>query len=119
MVDEQPFEIEIKNQAEMIVANIGLEPSKTIITLTGTDVMEISVNGFAQFQVEIDDEYVTIYSMIQEFYKDNLLTLKNHKMSREFPILRLGENILSLGQETLLKLKFIQWIDDFRLVFIV
>lgn len=95
LVDEQPVTIEITNETELFVINQGLENSKPVITLTGSGIIEISINDHAQFQVNIDDEYLTIDSEKEECYKDNLQTLKNRNMTGTFPALEPGENIIT------------------------
>ncbi|MGN1044321.1 MAG: distal tail protein Dit [Acutalibacteraceae bacterium] len=96
LVDEKPVETEINDEIKEIkVMNVGFEESKPIITLTGKDTVEISVNGYAQFQVNIDDGYITVNSKLQECYKDNTYNLKNHNMGGEFPVLQPGENTVT------------------------
>lgn len=92
---------------EIKVTNVGLEPSKAIIKLTGEEIIEISINGFAQFQADIgDDRYITVDSMLEECYKDNVNTLKNRNMNGEFPILQPGENTITwTGTLTKIKVK--------------
>jgi len=107
LVDEPPAETEITDEIKGIkVVNIGFEESKPIMTLTGKDTVEISVNGHAQFQIDIDYGYVTVNSRLQECYKDDLYNLKNHKMGGEFPILQPGENtIVWTGNLTKIKVE--------------
>lgn len=95
LVNEEPIEEEITDQTKVIVTNLGLEVSKPIMTLTGSDIVEISVNGYAQFQVNIDSDYVTIDSISEECYKDSLNTLKNRNMGGDFPTLQSGENTIT------------------------
>ena len=95
-VDEKPIETEITDETKEIkVTNIGFEESKPIMTLFGKDTVEVSVNGHAQFQINIDEEYVTVNSKLQECYKDNMYNLKNHNMGGEFPVLQPGENVIT------------------------
>ncbi len=96
LVDEQPVEIDITEEVKEIkVTNAGLEESKPIITLTGKDTVQISVNDYAQFEVNIDDGYVTVDSKLEECYKDNTYNLKNHNMGGEFPVLQPSENTIT------------------------
>ena len=96
LVDEKPTETEITDETKEIkVTNIGFEESKPIMTLFGKDTVEVSVNGHAQFQINIDEEYVTVNSKLQECYKDNMYNLKNHNMGGEFPVLQPGENVIT------------------------
>lgn len=95
LVGEEPVTLEIEEETELLVTNQGLELSKPIITLYGEDIVEIAINGYAQFHVNIDDEYLTINSEIEECYKDSVLNLKNRKMIGVFPVLEPGENIIT------------------------
>ena len=98
LVDEPPVETEITDKIKEIkVVNVGFEESRPIITLTGKDTVEISANGHAQFQINIDDGYVTVNSRLEECYKDNTYNLKNHNMGSEFSVLQRAK-ILSLGK---------------------
>lgn len=93
--DEPKVDIEITDQTSMTVTNQGLETSKPIITLYGNDLVEISINGFSQFQVTIDEEYITIDSNLEDAYKDSPNNLKNRCMTGVFPTLNPGENIIT------------------------
>lgn len=96
LVDEKPTETEITDETkEITVTNIGFEESKPIMTLFGKDTVEVSVNGHAQFQINIDEEYVTVNSKLQECYKDNMYNLKNHNMGGDFPVLQPGKNVIT------------------------
>ena len=96
LVDEQPVECDVTEEIKEIkVINAGLEESKPIITLTGNETVEIAINGYAQFQVNIDDGYITVNSKLQECYKDNTYNLKNHNMGGEFPVLQPDENTIT------------------------
>jgi phage-related protein len=95
LLNEAAVGVVITEQTEISVTNVGLEQSKPIITLTGDGIVEISINGLAQFQINIDDSYVTVDSMLEEAYKDNTQTLKNRQMTGVFPVLQQGENIIT------------------------
>lgn len=95
LLNEPEIELEIDEGAELLIENVGLEIAKPIITLYGTGEIEIDVNGVAACEVEIDEEYLTIDSLLEECYKDNLKTLKNRSMTGEFPTLQPGENIIT------------------------
>jgi hypothetical protein len=58
--------------------------------LYGTDIVEISVNGLVQFQINIDNSCVTIDSLEEDAYKDNKSNLKNRQMTGKFPNLMIG-----------------------------
>jgi phage-related protein len=95
LVGEQPVSLEITEETSLTVTNTGLEPSKPIITLTGSEIVKISINGLAQFQINIDESYVTVDSTLEEAYKDNTQTLKNRQMIGVFPTLNPGENTIT------------------------
>ena len=107
LVDEKPVETDITEEIKEIkVINLGTEDSRPIFTLTGTGIIEISINGYTKFQVNIDDSYLTVDSKLEECYKDNLNTLKNRNMGGEFPILQPGENVITwTGNLTKLKIQ--------------
>lgn len=107
LVNEEAVEFDITPETtEVKVTNVGLEPSKAVITLTGEGIIEVSINDYAQFQVDIgEDGYITVDSMLEECYKDTTSTLKNRNMSGEFPILKPGENIITwTGAPTKIKI---------------
>jgi predicted phage tail component-like protein len=95
LVGEEPTELEIDTETELEITNQGLEPSKPIITLTGSGIIEISINSLAQFQVDIEDEYLTVNSEIEECYQNTPQVLKNRNMIGVFPMLQPGENIIT------------------------
>ena len=96
LVSESETEYEITEGTNQItVINKGLENSRPIITLTGSEIVEIKINSMSAFQVDIDDEYVTVDSMQDECYKDSVSNLKNRKMGGEFPTLNPGENVIT------------------------
>ncbi len=88
LLNEPPFVLDITNQTEMKVANKGLEVSKPIITLYGSGIVTIAIDGLDVFSINIDSEYVTIDSMEQEAHKG--LILKNRYMTGEFPTFKTG-----------------------------
>lgn len=92
LLNEAPFELNITNETELKVSNVGLEKSKPIITLYGEGEVQLSINGSDIFSINIDDEYVVINSIEEEAYKENVL--KNRNMLGEFPILEIGINII-------------------------
>jgi len=95
LADEEPVSHNIENETEISVVNKGLEPSKPIITLFGKGIVEIAINGYAQFQVDIDDSFLTINSEIEECYMNTLTTLKNRNMTGVFPFLQPGKNVIT------------------------
>ena len=93
LLNELAVDVTINNETEVVVNNVGLEIAKPIINLYGSGIVEISINDYAQFQIDIDDESVTIDCEEQEAYKGN--NLKNHLMIGEFPIFEVGENVIT------------------------
>lgn len=92
LLDETIVDEEITNQESIQVTNQGLEKSKPIITIYGTGIITLSINGYDVFTVDLgeDEEYVIVDSITEEAYKGAIL--KNRLMSGNFPILDIGEN---------------------------
>lgn len=90
LLGESATELDITTQTSLTVTNAGLEISKPIITLYGSGEVTLSINNVAIFEVNIDDSYLTVDSMLEECYKDTTNTLKNRKMTGEFPTLQPG-----------------------------
>jgi predicted phage tail component-like protein len=107
LVNEPVVDVTIEEQTEISVTNQGLETSKPIITLTGNGIVEISINGYAQFQYDFGgDTDVTIDSGLQDAYLGTPSNLKNRQMTGQFPILNPGDNIISwAGTLTEIKIK--------------
>jgi len=97
LVGEPSVEAEITTQTEIIVTNQGLENSRSIMTLEGTGIIEIAVNGLAVFQVDLDDgsQPITVNSEIEECYAGSPLVLMNRSMVGIFPLLVPGKNIIT------------------------
>ena len=79
----------------MIVENIGNHTAKPLITITGTGIVELSVNGSAVCKYEFPSEKDTVIldSELQDAYLGSVL--KNRKMTGEFPIFKKGDNVVS------------------------
>lgn len=92
LLDETIVDEEITNQESIQVTNQGLEKSKPIITIYGTGIITLSINGYDVFTVDLgeDEEYIVVDSLQEEAYKGAIL--KNRLMSGNFPILDIGEN---------------------------
>jgi phage-related protein len=105
--DEQSIHGKQSEQTEVTVTNQGLEPSHPIMNLTGSGIIEISINGYAQFQYDFgNDTEVTIDSELEDAYIGTPLNLKNRQMTGQFPSLNPGENIISwTGILTEMKIK--------------
>ena len=97
LVNEKTSSFNISEGVTQVeVNNVGLEPSKPIITLYGTGTVEIKINALGKFQVDIGNEgHLTVDSMLGECYKDTTLTLKNRAMGGEFPSFSAGKNVIS------------------------
>ena len=93
LLNEPNVVLESSDKSEVIVNNIGNQDSLPIITLYGSDIVDIYINGNEIFKINIDDEYVTIDSLELEAYKDT--TLKNRNMIGEFPKLNIGKNTIT------------------------
>lgn len=93
LLNEPAFTLNITDETSIMVSNQGLIESKPIITLYGSGNVAIAVNGLDVFTINIDDEYVVVDSMEEEAYKGS--TLKNRKMTGDFPILQSGINTIS------------------------
>lgn len=77
------------------VYNNGNYKSKPIIKITGSGTIEFKQEGIAVFTYTFptDDTYVVIDSDKQDAYVGSIL--KNRNMDGEFPILKVGKNVLS------------------------
>lgn len=83
------------NRNSMIVENIGNYTSKPIITITGSGIVELSVNGtvICTYTFPSDENTVILDCDKQDAYLGD--SLKNRNMLGEFPILNKGSNTLS------------------------
>jgi phage-related protein len=80
LVNESEIDITITDQTSLPVTNQGLETSKPIMTLIGNGIVEISINGYAQFQYDFgDNDHITIDSGLQDHTWTHLLILKTDK----------------------------------------
>lgn len=92
-LNETATELNITTETELTVNNQGLEDSKPIITLYGSGLIGIYINGIKTFEVNITSEYVTIDSLNQEAYKNT--SLKNSDMNGDFPVFKPGNNVIT------------------------
>ena len=95
--DCQPFAKMLENSIITMVAqgtiyNGGTHKSKPVIKVYGSGTIGLYINNNL---VTLSDVlgYVTIDSQIMDCYKDSVL--KNNQMSGEFPVLEVGQNIIS------------------------
>ena len=99
----QPFKydyLEIERYAtserqSMIIENIGNYTSKPLITITGSGIVELSVNGTAicRYEFPSGKDTVILDSEKQDAYLGSML--KNRNMKGEFPVFEKGNNTLS------------------------
>lgn len=90
------------------VNNKGIVESKPIITITGTGQVDVSINGSQCCVLELNDteDSITIDSIEEEAYTDNLITLRNRNMIGSFPTLISGDNEITLtGEVTNIKVE--------------
>lgn len=102
--NESSVELDVSSQTSLKVNNVGLETSKPIITLEGSGVVSISINGNSVFQYTFpnDETKVVVDSLLEEAYLDGIY--KNRNMLGEFPKLIVGENTITWSG-TLTKIK--------------
>ncbi len=93
--DEPKAILNIDGETSMTVDNIGLEKSKPIIKLTGSGTVAIQLNGATVFNYIFpeNETEVIVDSIQEEAYFNGFY--KNRNMTGEFPILEVGENIIS------------------------
>lgn len=72
------------------VENKGYEYSKPIITIYGTGTIQLLLNGLSVFDIDMDEEYITVDSEKEDAYFES--TLKNRQMIGVFPKLNPGKN---------------------------
>lgn len=99
----QPFKynrVEVARQAtserqSMVVENIGNHTAKPLITVTGSGLIYLAVNGqtVCLYDFPEGENTVVLDSEKQDAYWDN--ALKNRYMAGDFPIFEKGNNTLS------------------------
>ena len=83
----------VSGQTTAEIMNAGNYFSKPIITVTGTGMINISVNGAQKCVLNLEtNESITLDADKQEAYFDG--ALKNRKMDGEFITLEVGKNII-------------------------
>ena len=82
-------------EQSMIVENLGNHTSKPIITIAGSGIVELSVNGVVICRYEFPNEIdtVTLDCEKQDAYLGSVL--KNRQMTGDFPTFKKGANTLS------------------------
>lgn len=116
----QPFKynrVEVARQAtsertSMIVENIGNHTAKPLITITGSGMIELTVNGnkICQYTFPEGENTVLLDSEKQDAYWDN--TLKNRNMLGEFPEFAKGSNTIAWdgAVESIRITKYSRWL---------
>lgn len=94
-LNEQSVDVSISSQESVTITNHGLEIAKPIMTLYGSGIITIALDGNDVFSVDLgtEEEYITINSLDEEAYKGSIL--KNRLMSGNFPKLEVGNNIIT------------------------
>lgn len=92
--NESKVTLNISSQTSVKVNNIGLEPAKPIIKLTGSGTVGITLNGSSilTYTFPSGETEVVIDSMEEEAYLNGVF--KNRNMTGEFPILEIGQNTI-------------------------
>ena len=92
--NENQVTVNITSQTSVTVNNIGLEPSKPIIKLTGSGTVDLKVNGSTIFTYTFptNETEVVIDSLIEEAHLNGIY--KNRNMVGAFPILQPGANTI-------------------------
>ena len=73
------------------VFNSGNTVSKPKITITGSGTINLSINGYLYFVIDLsNDTHITLDSELMEAYKDSLSTLMNRKVIGDYNNLTLG-----------------------------
>lgn len=93
--DEEKTILSITNETSIKVVNQGLEISRPIFILKGSGKVSISINNSTIFDYTFpdDESEVIIDSINEEAYFEGIY--KNRNMLGNFPILEVGENIVS------------------------
>ena len=96
----RPFKYAVENNIETIntsgakVTNSGTIESEPVINIYGRGDIKLKIND-DEITIKNVDEYVTINSVLKDAYKDEVL--KNGDMIGEFPLFKVGENIISFS----------------------
>lgn len=93
--DEAPTQLVISTETSLTVRNQGLEKSKPTMTIKGSGMVEISLNGYAVFTYTFpeNESEVTIDSQEEEAYLEGVY--KNRYMDGAFPVLNPGNNTIT------------------------
>lgn len=93
-LNEEKVILDVSNQKQLNVVNLGNMESNPIIEIQGSGNIELSLNNISFCSLELsDNENIIIDSEKQDAYFDNILL--NNKMLGIFPKLKSGENVIS------------------------
>lgn len=104
----QPFKYSVQEYKVIKTSNFNFYSSYyldvlPVITITGSGLIHLLINNAEICQVNIN-ERITIDSVLQEAYKDNVSNLANRNMLGDFPTLKYGNNSISwFGEGTVSK----------------
>lgn len=92
--EDADMDIQYYKNCELEVINQGYENSKPIIEIDADGQVSVYTNDMQNCNLELDNEKIILDSLEEDAYYD--ITLKNNKMSGEFPIIKPGTNKISL-----------------------
>ena len=112
---ETPKTFNITNETSVQIRNIGNTTAKPRITFYGSGTLNISLNNYQVFVINLGDEgYITIDTALMEAYKDTIYTLKNRLVTGNYEnfVLNQGVNTISWsGTITKIQIEdFSRWI---------
>lgn len=96
----KPFKYRVKDKIIRItknnstIYNEGTFQSEPVIKVYGSGDIKLKINDDEVTMKKVE-EYVTIDSVLKDAYKDE--TLKNGDMIGEFPVLKIGENVVGFS----------------------
>ena len=100
LVDEEQLEFDTSELDEVVVENVGNYFSKPTITLTGSGIINLSLNDYQLFAVDLsNDGYITIDADAVEAYAGG--ELKNRLVTGDIENLKLqtGNNVFTWSGE--------------------
>lgn len=96
----KPFKYAVKDKIitmtknNSTICNKGTFQSEPVIKVYGSGDIKLKINN-DEVSVRKVDGYVTIDSVLKDCYKDDVL--KNGDMIGEFPVLKVGENVIGFS----------------------
>lgn len=97
----KPFKYSVEEKVITItknnstIYNEGTFQSEPVIKVYGSGDIKLKINDY-EVTVKKVDGYVTVDSVLKDAYKDD--ALKNGDMIGEFPVLKVGENIMGFSE---------------------